>query len=214
MANETRHGAAAPRRGHRVVLAQDLVDELALRYGHSPGAAAWAVHQAVRRGLLSAEMGVAVERPVVGWRPDENSSVVRARGLYGSHADHPGRQGPVYGAEVRRPLAPSDRPVPFTCLLVRSTDALWEGRAGRAAGPSDARPGGVAELLDWCERQVDVLAARMRDGARTQPITTWKSTRSAGRPTPWPGRSARRNWSFRCRWCPRPIPTCMTITRP
>ncbi len=140
MANETRHGAAAPRRGHRVVLAQDLVDELALRYGHSPGAAAWAVHQAVRRGLLSAEMGVAVERPVVGWRPDENSSVVRARGLYGSHADHPGRQVPVYGAEVRRPLAPSDRPVPFTCLLVRSTDALWEGRAGRAAGPSNAPP--------------------------------------------------------------------------
>jgi nucleoside phosphorylase len=126
MPNESGYGATEPGRGHRIVLAQHLVEEVAGKRGHPRAAVGWAIHHLVQRGLLLAEIGVKVEMPIVGHRPDENSIVVKARRLFGSHADSLRYQVPVYGDPVRKPLAPTDRPVPYDCLLVRSTPALWE----------------------------------------------------------------------------------------
>jgi hypothetical protein len=161
--NETGYGASAPAHGQRVVLAQRLAEEL-VRHGHARGAAAWGIHRLVQRGLLLAEVAVVVERPVIGHRPDESRTVVRAAGLFGRLADDPRYQEPILGEPVRRPLAPADRPVPYDCLLVRSTPALWEGRRAAVAGPVSDRPGDVAELLAWCEEKTRVLAERVRAG--------------------------------------------------
>jgi hypothetical protein len=141
MPNETEFGASKPVHGQRIVLAQHLVEELARRRRHSGGAAAWALHRLVERGLLLAEVGATIERPVVGHRRDENRIVVRASGLFGHLADHPRYQLDDYGEPQRKPLAPSDRPVPYNCLLVRSTPALWEWQQASAAGSAaDRRP--------------------------------------------------------------------------
>ena len=61
----TGYGASEPAHGQRIVLAQRLAEELVRSHGHAPGAAAWAIHRLVERGLLLAEVGVVVERPVV-----------------------------------------------------------------------------------------------------------------------------------------------------
>jgi hypothetical protein len=142
MPNETGYGASEPVHGQRIVLAQHLVDELARRHGHLGGAAAWALHRLVQSGLLLPEVGTVVEYPVVGHRPDENSMVVRASGLFGHLSDHPRYQRPIYGEPVRMPLAASDRPVPYDCLLVRSTPALWEWQqaSDTASGAAAGRP--------------------------------------------------------------------------
>jgi len=61
----TGYGASEPAHGQRIVLAQRLVDGLVRHHGHSRGAAEWAIHRLVESGLLLAEVGVVVERPVV-----------------------------------------------------------------------------------------------------------------------------------------------------
>jgi hypothetical protein len=161
MANETRFGAVAPGHGQRIVLAQLLVDALARR-GHSRAAAAWAVHGLVQRGLLVAEVATQLERPVIGRRPDENSTVVKARRFFSVHADAPRYLVPVYGAPVRKPLAPPGQPIPYDCLLVRSTPALWEGLpAGAASTASAAAVASVEPRVPFIpsELQEAILAA-------------------------------------------------------
>jgi hypothetical protein len=125
MPNETGFGASDPGHGNRIVVAERLVEELVKR-GHRRPAAAWGIHELVQRGFLLAEMGMEIERPIVGQRLDEQRSVVKARRFFASHADQPRYQIPVYGELTRKPLAPADRPVPYSCLLIRSTPDLWE----------------------------------------------------------------------------------------
>ena len=117
LGNETRFGALDPGPGHRIVLAQRLVEVLS-HGGHSRAAAAWAVHRLVQRGLLVAEVAARVERPVAGYRPDAERTIVA-------------------GDSVRESVTPAGRPVPYDRLLVRSTPALWEWRPGECdpAGP-------------------------------------------------------------------------------
>jgi hypothetical protein len=69
MPNERGPGVADPGHGQRIVPAQRLVEELTGR-GHTRGAAAWAVHRLVERGLLLAEGWPGVGHPVApGGRP-------------------------------------------------------------------------------------------------------------------------------------------------
>jgi hypothetical protein len=164
MPNETGYGASEPAHGQRIVLAQRLAEELVRSHGHAPGAAAWAIHRLVERGLLVAEVGTVVERHVIGHRPDERRMVVRSSGLFGHLADDPRYQEPILGEPERQPLAPTDRRVPYSCLLVRSTPALWEWQRAAVARPVNDRPSNAAELLAWCEDKVRVLAARVRAG--------------------------------------------------
>jgi predicted transcriptional regulator len=169
MPNETGYGASEAVHGQRIVLAQHLVDELARRHEHSRAAAAWAVQRLVERGLLLAEVGTMVDYPVVGYRPDENSTVVRSPGIFGCQADHPRYQVPIYGDPVRKPLAPSDRPVPYDCLLVRSTVALWEWQQASAAGPAaaDGRrepPAARAPAPQVTEQETPFITTELQDG--------------------------------------------------
>ena len=125
MANESNFGATDPGHGQRIVLAKNLVEELSKR-GHSGAAAAWAIHRSVEQGCLVPEIGVTVEHPIIAHRPDENSTVVQARRFFGSHADSPRYQIPIYGAPVKKPMAQANRPVPYDFLLVRSDPSLWK----------------------------------------------------------------------------------------
>jgi nucleoside phosphorylase len=173
------HGATEPGLGHRIVIAERLEDDLSTR-GHSRAAAAWAIHHLVQSALLRAEIAVRIERPIIGHRPDPNSSVVGARGLFGSIADDPRYQIPIYGEPVRVPLSPPDKPVPHKWLLVRSTDALWNRLkavslvSNRAPTPlaseqlaqADAEPAGSIErpALDSNPfRQLCALALEIRE---------------------------------------------------
>ncbi len=126
MPNETDYGAPDPGPQQRIVLAQDLVAALSGKQGHEHAASAWAIHRLIQRGLLVAQMGVKPETPVIDFIPDESRTVVKARRFFGSHADDPRYPTPMYGEQVRKPLASLDRPVPYECLLVRSTPALWD----------------------------------------------------------------------------------------
>jgi hypothetical protein len=56
MPNETGSGADDPGHGHRVVLAERLVDTMARHKRHSSAAAAWAIHRFVERGVLRCEI--------------------------------------------------------------------------------------------------------------------------------------------------------------
>jgi hypothetical protein len=49
MPDETLHRASAPDHGHRIVVAERLVQELSSKRGHSRAAAAWAIHQLIGR---------------------------------------------------------------------------------------------------------------------------------------------------------------------
>jgi hypothetical protein len=153
--DETGLGAPQPEHGHRVVLAKQLVEAL-VGGGHRAAAAAWAIHDLIQRGLLLADVASTLERPIVGFAPRRHSAVAQARRFFGSHADAPHHQVPVYGAPVRRPLAPPGRPVPYDQLLVLSTAALWQWRLAPAvvggeqgsprpaAAPPSAPSGGQA----------------------------------------------------------------------
>jgi hypothetical protein len=147
-------GATAPDHGQRVARADDLVTAVAAD-GHEPAAAVWAVHECVRAGWLIPE--VRNEEVEVGAREeiDRNSIVVRAERFFGTRGRVPTVRIP--GRMVPRPTFAGPGPVPFDCLLVRTTPAFWErpnepsGRAdgGTAVGPpapTPARPAQVEEL--------------------------------------------------------------------
>jgi hypothetical protein len=129
MPNETRHGAADPGHGHRVVLAERLVETLAGQKGHVRAAAAWAVHCLVERGLLRCDVARGFYPRVVGNRQ------VPGRVMFGVQRH---REEPVYGTrEV--PLAdPATGPVPYRHLLVYSTEQLWQWwRSSKVMPPTD-----------------------------------------------------------------------------
>jgi hypothetical protein len=104
--------------------------------------------------LLLPEIGYVIESPIIDYRPDENSTVVKARRYFGTHADSPRYQVPVHGAPVKKYLAPADKPVPHDVLLVRSTPALWEWwhKAITPSGPefSESDYDRALAALDLC----------------------------------------------------------------
>jgi hypothetical protein len=134
MPKEKGFGATDPGNGHWVVVAATLVKQLADE-GHSTAAAEWAVNQMIQRDLLVPEIAAKLERRIIGYRRDETRAVVKADRYFGSHADDPRYQIPVFGAELRKPLAPPDRPVPYNFLLVTSTLALWAWWRNQASAP-------------------------------------------------------------------------------
>ena len=137
MANESNFGATDPGHGQRIVLAKNLVEELSRR-GHSGAAAAWAIHQLVDLGCLMPEIGATVEYPIIGHRPDENSTVVQARRFFGSHADSPRYQIPVYGEPVKKPMAQTNRP-PCPLMIAFWSDLILHCGSGGLKKPLVSR---------------------------------------------------------------------------
>ena len=117
MSNETRYGADAPDHGHRVVLADHLVEAIAEQKGHSRAAAAWAVYRLLERGLLFAQIASHFYADVVGQRQ------VPGRLMFGVRRI---REEPIYDTSVVPLADPESGPVPYRHLLVYSTDQLWD----------------------------------------------------------------------------------------
>lgn len=137
MPRQPHPGAADPNHGQRLARADELVNALA-GDGHELGAAAWAVHQCVRDGRLIAE--VRNDEEEVGAREgiDPSDIFERSRPLWGSHGRP--RTVRIPGQWVTRPTYTGRGPVPFDCLLVRTTPAFWEV-------PSEPAPDTTAEFI-------------------------------------------------------------------
>lgn len=110
--------------------------------GHEPAAAAWAIHEAIVGGRLIPE--VRREEVEVGAREEIDPDCIteRAKPYFGSH----GRPRTIHigGRMVSQPTFTGTGPVPFACLLVRTTSAFWE-RPNEAKGATEQKP--LAELL-------------------------------------------------------------------
>jgi hypothetical protein len=117
MPNETGSGADDPGHGHRVVLAERLVETMARQKGHSSAAAAWAVHRLVERGLLRCEVARWFYPRVEGHRQ------VPGGVMFGVQRY---REEPVYGTTEVRLADQAAGPVPYPHLLVYSTEQLWQ----------------------------------------------------------------------------------------
>jgi nucleoside phosphorylase len=149
MPNETGSGASEPGHGHRVVLAERLVETMAGQKGHAKAVAAWAVHRLVERGLLRCEVARESCHTVVGHRK------VPDRVMFGLTYY---REEPVYGT-TKVPLAKTEAgPVPYRHLLVYSTPELWArgredaertlpGRIGIFRGDVKAGEGAMSDII-------------------------------------------------------------------
>jgi hypothetical protein len=132
MQNETGNGAGDPGHGHRVVLAERLVEEIAEKRGHSKAAAAWAVHRLVERGLLRPEVACSILPNVIGYTQKPGPLLFGARQT---------REVPDFGPAKRVPLADTTAgPVPYRHLLVYSTGGLWDWQSASAGGVGAPAP--------------------------------------------------------------------------
>jgi hypothetical protein len=148
MPAETRFGAPAFGRGEWVVFAENLAGELAGKRNHLRAAAAWAIHDLIREGLLVAGIGVHVASQVIAFGPRRNPYPLYSREHWDLKRNRPrleevARLGPEDGT----PLHSGPGPVPYKCLLVRATPALWQRwqeslqtPAGAATPPATAPP--------------------------------------------------------------------------
>jgi hypothetical protein len=136
-------------------VAEELVAALLTRE-HPRGAAVWAIHRLVEQNFLDAEIATVIEHPIIDYRQDPNSTVVQAPGLFGSRADHPRYQVPIYGSPIKKLKAAPGQPVPYDCLLVRSTPALWEWSRRNPVLPS------LFEASDF-ERAVSALDESLQE---------------------------------------------------
>lgn len=152
MPNETGNGASDPGHGHRVVLAEKLVEAMAGQKGHGKAAAAWAIHRLAERGLLRCEVGREFYPRVVGQRQ------VPGRMMFGVQRS---REEPVYGTK-EVPLAdPAAGPVPFRSLLLYSTEQLWEWwRSLEVMKPTDPDMDGILRQVQ-AKREQGEAAERL-----------------------------------------------------
>jgi hypothetical protein len=117
-----------------------------------------------------------METPVIGSEPNEQSTVVKARPFFGSHADDARHQVPVYGEPVPKPLACIDRPVPYDCFLVRSTSNLWDWwRETQRAQSGDDSAGNIspaADITKLIAEEEDRVKKAVEDAHRAQSSET------------------------------------------
>jgi hypothetical protein len=132
MGNDGSPGATVPDRQNRIVRADALVERVA-ELGYERAAAAWAVHLLVGRGELVPE--VRKEYVEVGerWVPDVEGVMAELYRTDWRHFDPPMKK--VSGQFVEQPTWAGGGPVPFECLLVRSTPRLWAPAARPPAPP-------------------------------------------------------------------------------
>jgi hypothetical protein len=136
MGNDDSPGATVPDRQNRIVRADVLVERVA-ELGHEQAAAAWAVHLLVGRGGLVPEVRKECVEVGERWVPDVEGVMAELYRTDWRHFDPPMKK--VSGQLVEQPTWAGTGPVPFECLLVRSTPRLWAPAARPPAPPPGSR---------------------------------------------------------------------------